>query len=47
MGRGTLPEVRDGSEDPARGQERAGGPSQKSGMGRRTRLEVRDGLGDF
>ena len=45
MGRGTLREVWDGSEEPRGGPGRFVGPSDRSGTGRGTLVEVRDGSG--
>ena len=46
MGRGTLGDVRDGSEDPRGGLGRFVGPSWRFGTVRETLGEVRDGLRD-
>ena len=46
MGRGTHPEVRDGSGNPPGGLRWVGGPSGWSRMGWWTLREVRDGSGD-
>ena len=43
--RGTLGEVRDGSEDPRKGPGRVGGPSGKSWKGPGTLPEVQDWSG--
>ena len=45
MGRGTIGEVRDWSGDPRGGPEGVVRPSRKSGTGRETLWEVRDGAG--
>ena len=47
MGQGTIGEVRNGSGDPRRRLGWVGGPSGKSGTGRGTLVEVRDGWGNL
>ena len=46
MGRGTLPEFRDGSGNSQKGQERVGVHSRRSGTGREVLLGVRNWSGD-
>ena len=47
MDRGTLSKFRDRSGDTRGGLGRVGGPSRRSGTGRRNLEEVRDGLGEL
>ena len=47
MGRGTLGEVWDGSKEPPGGSGRVEGTSRRSGTGRETIEEVREGSRDL